>query len=105
MLTAVAIVIADATGRAIPGVVAYLRAPSLPGGFLFDITNGDGYAVFNNVPVPFAGNLKLAGSAAPYGPNGNGEDVNVGGQNVTLRVGPTPASPQDVQLPAAVPFV
>lgn len=105
MLTAVAIVTADASGRPLAGVVAYLRAPSLPGGFLFDITNGDGYAVFNNVPVPFSGTLKLAGAAAPYGTNGNGVDVNVSGQSVTLRVGPTPASPQDVQLPACIPFV
>lgn len=106
MLTAIAIVTADATGRVIAGVACYLRAPQLPGGFLYDVTNNDGYAVFNNVPVPFDGVLKLSGAVQAYGDKGNGAQVQVGAEeNVTLRVGPTPSSPQDIQLPACVPFL
>lgn len=104
MLTALAIVTANASGRVIPGVACYLRAPSLPGGFLYDVTNNDGYAVFNNVPVPFSGVLKLSGPVQAYGDGGNGEAVAVSGQSVTLRVGPTHANPQDILLPACVPF-
>lgn len=103
-LTAVAIVAADASGRVIPGAIAYLSSPAVLGGFLFAITNEKGYAVWKTVPVPFSGVLQLAGAAAPYGsmPDHGGEPVTIpDGQNITIRVGPTPASPQDVQLPPA----
>lgn len=105
MMTAVAVVAADAQGAPMGGVIAYLSSPSLPGGFLFAITNLDGYAVWNAVPQPFTGVLQLAGAAMPYGPNGNGETVTINAVNVTLRVGPTGSNPQDILLPAAVPFV
>ena len=105
MTTAVAIVAATADGKPMGGVIAYLSAPTLPGGFLFAITNNDGYAIWGSVPTPFTGTLQLAGAAMPYGPNGNGEPVGVNAVNVTLRVGPTGANPQDILLPAAVPFV
>lgn len=102
-LTALAIVTADATGRVIPGVACFLRAPELPGGFIYDVTNNDGYASFA-VPIPFNGVLKLSGAAQAYGDKGNGVPVSVNAQDVTLRVGPTASSPQDLQLPACVPF-
>src|SRR5580765_3757471 len=101
MTTALAIVAATSSGQPLGGVVAYLHAPNIPGGFLFAITNNDGYAVWNSVPSPFTGVLQLAGAAKPYGPNGNGEPVSVNAVNVTLRVGPTPSNPQDILLPAA----
>lgn len=104
MMTAVAVVVATSTGQPIGGVIAYLQSPTLSGGFLFAITNNDGYAVWNAVPSPFTGTLQLAGAARPYGPNGNGEAVTINAVNVTLRVGPTPSNPQDILLPAAVPF-
>lgn len=105
MNTAVAIVAATAPDTFLAGVIAYLKSPALPGGFLFAITNGDGYAVWDAVPVPFSGTLQLAGAAASYGPNGNGETVNIPAvNNVTIRVGPSPSNPQDVHLPACSPF-
>jgi hypothetical protein len=103
-VTAVAVVVADASGKAIPGTVAYLKAPELVGGFLFAITNDKGYALWPEVPVPFTGVLQLAAAAAPYGSSADhgGEPVNIpDGNNITIRVGPTPANPQDVQLPPA----
>ena len=99
MITAVALVTADASGRVLPGVVGYLRSPELPNGFLFGITNLDGYVVFNNVPTPFTGTLQLAGAAAYYQ-----QPVSVSGENVTIRVGPSPSNPQDVHLPACTSF-
>ncbi len=102
--TAVAVVTVDANGKAVAGTACYLNAPSLVGGFLFAITNNDGYALWPSVPVPFSGTLQLTGAAKAYGPNGNGEPVTVNGVNVTIRVGPSPANPQDVILPACVPF-
>jgi hypothetical protein len=105
MNTAIAIETKDAGGKVVPGVLALLTSPALPGGLLADVTNGDGYAVWGNIPVPFSGVLKLSGIAAPYGPNGNGEPVTVGGANVTLRVGGAVVNPGDVVLPPCVPFV
>lgn len=102
--TAVAVVTVTVAGKAVAGTVCYLHSPSLPTGFLFAITNDDGYAVWPSVPVPFSGTLQLSGAAAAYGRNGNGEPVTVSGSNVTIRVGPSPSNPQDVQLPACVPF-
>lgn len=105
MNTAVALVAATDAGFVQSGVIAYLQSPSVPGGFLFAITNNDGYAIWPSVPVPFSGTLQLAGAAKAYGPGGNGEKVAIpSAQNITIRVGPTPASPQDVLLPACVPF-
>jgi hypothetical protein len=105
MNTAIAIEAKDAGGKVVPGVLALLTSPALPGGILADVTNGDGYAVWANVPVPFSGVLKLSGIASPYGSNGNGEPVNVAGANVTLRVGGAAVNPGDVVLPACVPFL
>ncbi len=102
MNTALAIVAATADGMPMGGVIAYLTSPS---GFLFAITNNDGYAIWPSVPMPFTGVVQLAGAAMPYGPNGNGEPISVNSVNVTLRVGPTGSNPQDLLLPAAVPFV
>ncbi len=104
-LTAVALVALTDSGQPLPGVLAMLKSPDVPGGILADLTNGDGYMVFNNVPVPFSGVVKLGGAAAPYGPNGNGEAVTVSGDNVTLRIGGQQDNPQDLLLPACVPFV
>lgn len=104
MQTAVALVAKTASGQPVPGVLAMLKSPDVPGGILADLTNGDGYMVFNNVPVPFTGVLKLGGTAAPYGDNGNGVPVSVSGSNVTLRVGGAQDNPQDILLPACVPF-
>jgi hypothetical protein len=102
-MTALATVVTDSFGTPINGAIAYLLAPDLPGGFLFAITNGDGYAKWPAVPVPFSGVLQLAAAAGPYGPNGNGEPVEVPADaiNVTLRVGDSPAKPQDILLPPA----
>ena len=97
MNTTVALVaVAD---RPLAGCIAYLRSPSLPGGFLFGITNGDGYAAFNGVPVPFTGVLQLAGACQYYE-----QLVSISGVNVTIRVGPSASNPQDVQLPACASF-
>ncbi len=108
MQTAVAIVAVTTAGRALAGVLAYLRSPSLPGGFLFAITNPDGYAEWKDVPVPFAGVLELAGSAQWYGDPNNpkvGCPVSIpAAENITLRCGPSLANPQDILLPAVVPF-
>lgn len=101
MNTAVAIVTADAGGTPVSGVIAYLVLPS---GFLFAITNTDGYAVWPSVPVPFSGNLQLAGGAQWYGgPSGQALAI-PNGQNITIRVGPTPSNLQDVLLPPCVRF-
>lgn len=103
--TALAIVTVTADNKPIGGVIAYLYSPELSSGFLFAVTNNDGYAIWPSVPVPFEGTLQLAGSAAPWGPNGNGLAVQVPpASNITLRCGPSPANPQDIQLPAVVPF-
>ena len=103
--TAVAIVTVTAQSQAVAGTVCYLHSPTLPGGFLFAITNNDGYALWPSVPVPFSGTLQLSGGAAVYGPNGNGEPVSIPyAQNITIRVGPSPSNPQDIQLPACSPF-
>ena len=106
MLTAMAIEVAtEGGGTVIPNAICYLHSPSVAGGFLFAITNNDGYAVWPEVPMPFTGKLQLAGTVAPYGPGGNGVDINIAdGTNVTLRVGGKNPSPQDVVLPGAVPF-
>ncbi len=102
--TALAIVTVTAQGKPVAGTICYLHSPSLPTGFLFAITNGDGYALWPSVPMPFSGTLQLSGAAAAYGPNGNGEPVTVAAPNVTLRVGPSPSNPQDLMLPACTPF-
>lgn len=103
MITAVAIVVCDAGGRPIPGAICHLITND--GQFLFAITNGDGYALWPSVSVPMTYVLKLAGAAGIYGPNGNGIPVSLpAASNVTVRVGPSPANPQDPpQLPAASP--
>lgn len=101
MITDVAIVTFDASGKPVVGCAAYLRAPQLPGGFLFDITNALGYALFKNVPVPFAGSVKMTGGCQFYEqPVSVPEAI-----NVTIRVGPSPSNPQDVSLEPCVPFV
>lgn len=97
--TALAIVAVTASGTPVSGCICYLQSPSLPGGFLFAVTNLDGYALWPAVPMPFAGELQIAGAAQYYQQN-----VTVSGSNVTLRCGPSPANPQDVKLPAVVPF-
>src|SRR5258708_7514854 len=101
MNTAIAIDARDESGKVQPGGIAYLLSPAVPGGFLFAITNNDGYAVWPAVPVPFNGVLQLAGTIAPYGPGGNGFPVTIPAnvQNVTIRVGPQAGSPQDIHLP------
>ena len=105
-LTALAIEVATDAGMVIPGTICYLVSPSVTSGFLFAITNNDGYAVWNNVPLPFTGKLQLAAAVMPYGPGGNGVDITLpDGQNLTLRVGHKNFEPQDLQLPGAVPFV
>jgi hypothetical protein len=101
-VTALATVVCDEAGKAIGGAIAYLRSDAIAGGFLFAITKTDGYAIWPRVPVPFSGVLQLAGAAAPYGPMGGGELVEIpDAENITIRVGPSPSNPQDVQLPPA----
>ena len=100
MQTALAIVVATDAGSVIPGAIGTLESKSGAYQLLVGITNKDGYAVFNNVPIPFDGMVKLTGAVQYYE-----APFTVTGQNVTLRVGPTPASPQDVLLPGAIPFV
>jgi hypothetical protein len=101
MTTDVAIVTLDGSGSPVVGCAAYLRAPDLPGGFLFDITNKDGYALFKNVRTPFAGHLRMTAGCQFYE-----EAVAVPDKvNVTIRVGGTGGNPQDVHLPSCVPFV
>jgi hypothetical protein len=99
MLTSVALVTFTGPEKPLSGVVAYLKSPTVPGGFLFAITNNDGYARWDNVPVPFTGTLQLAGSAAYYE-----QPVTLPGIiNVTVRVGPSPSNPQDILLPPCSP--
>lgn len=102
MLTDVAIVTATNDGQIVNGCAVYLRSPSLPGGFLFDITVKDGYALFKNVQVPFEGTLKMTGACQPYE-----QAVSIPNKvNVTIRVGHAGGTnPQDVQLEGCVPFV
>ena len=104
-LTAMAIEVATDGGMVIPGTLCYLKSPSVKEGFLFAITNNDGYAVWNNVPMPFTGKLQLAGAVQAYGPGGNGMDINLDGDSLTLRVGNKNFTPGDPRLPGAVPFV
>jgi hypothetical protein len=97
MLTTVALVaVAD---RPLAGCIAFLKSA----GVLFTgITNGDGYLAFANVGMPFTGTLQLAGACQYYE-----QPIVVNAVNVTLRVGswpPSPPNPQDLQLPACVPF-
>lgn len=99
MQTAIAAVIVTQAGSPIPGAIAHLETGDGKL-LLLDIANVDGYLVFNNVPVPFVGKLKIAGAAQYYE-----QPVSISGNNVTLRVGPSQANPQDLMLPAAVPFV
>src|SRR5438046_1962122 len=69
---------------------------------LMIITNDQGYDVFKRVPVPFVGTLKLQAkdaSGTMYS-----QPVTITGANVTLRVGGTQVSPQDMVLPACIPF-
>lgn len=99
MSTDVALVTVTAEGKPLAGVVAYLQAPGLAQGFLFGITNPDGYALFKGVPEAFSGLLQLSGAAAYYE-----QPVDIKGVNVTIRVGPSHANPQDVVLPACQPF-
>ena len=106
MVTSVAIVVVDSAGRPIPGTITYLKSPDVPGGFLFAITNVNGYALWDRVVVPFTGALQLAGAAQWYGDPNNGQAINIpSDQNVTIRVGPSTHNPQDILLPPAVPFV
>lgn len=107
-MTALAIVTVTSAGAPVSGVIAYLRSPSIDGGFLFAITNPDGYAEWDNVPVPFTGVLELAGAAKWYGDPAN---INLGypvsvppGVNITIRCGPSPHNPQDILCPPVVPF-
>jgi hypothetical protein len=97
-LTAIALEVADATGRKLAGVVAVIKTAD---GTLerMDITNTDGYLVFNQVPVPFDGSVRLSGAAQFYQ-----QAISVDGDNVTLRIGTIGVAP-DINLPPAVPFV
>jgi hypothetical protein len=97
--TALAITTLDAGGKVIPGVIALLRSPQVPGGILGDISNNDGYMIFE-VPMPFSGVLHLGGAAQFYE-----QAISVNGTNVTIRVGGGNHNPQDLMLPACVPFV
>lgn len=97
MNTAVALVAWTADKQPLAGVIAYLQSPT---GFLFAITNTDGYAEWPSVPVPFTGVLQLAGAAQYYQQPVSMPDV----VNVTIRVGDSPSNPQDVHLPACAPF-
>lgn len=97
MNTAVALVAVTADKQPLAGVIAYLQSPT---GFLFAITNTDGYAEWPSVPVPFTGVLQLAGAAQYYQQPVSMPDV----VNVTIRVGDSPSNPQDVHLPPCSPF-
>lgn len=99
MLTALAIVTFSGPNTPVSGCICYLQSPTLPGGFLFAITNADGYALWPAVPMPFAGTLQIAGAAQFYQ-----QPVSVNGSDVTLRCGPSPSNPQDIHMPAVVPF-
>lgn len=98
-LTAIAVVVADATGRVIPGVVGKLSTKDETV-LLMTIANNDGYDVFANVPVPFVGEIRLSSGVVFYT-----QPISIpeGARNVTIRVGPTPSNPQDILLPGAVP--
>ncbi len=98
MQTAVAIVVWTTANQPLAGAIAYLQSPT---GFLFAITNQDGYAIWPEVTLPFAGRLQLAGAAAYYQ-----EPVTISDAvaNVTIRVGASPSNPQDIKLPACAPF-
>ena len=97
-LTAVALVAMTQGGQPVSGAIAFLKT-SDGKELLTDTTNTDGYMVFNNVPVPFVGVVRLAGAVQFYQQN-----VSIAGDSVTLRCGPSPSSPQDIQLPAVSPF-
>ena len=72
------------------------------------VTNKDGYVLFQGVPIPGGQGepgidyaLILGGSVEAYQQPVTLTSVQV---NATLRVGPSHANPQDISLPAAVPF-
>ena len=101
-MTAIAIVVQQADGMPLPLVVGKLETADQT--TLVVVTNDDGYDVFFRVPLPFDGVLKLQardGSGKTYA---QPVTIPAGAVNVTLRVGGTQVNPQDVLLPAAVPF-
>ncbi len=100
MVTAVAIVTKDPSGKDQRCIVGKLEADN--GQLLMVITNDQGYDVFKEVPMPFDGLLKLA-ALDPAGVSYS-YPVHIDGQNVTLRVGGAQDNPQDIPLPACVPF-
>jgi len=101
MVSDVAIVTLDAAGHPVVGCAAYLRSDQVPGGFLFDITNKDGYALFKKVQTPFAGQVRMTGGCQFYE-----SAVSIPDQiNVTIRIGGQGGNPQDVHLEPCVPFV
>lgn len=101
MISDVAIETMDVAVRPVVGCSVYLRSEQLPGGFLFDITNRDGYALFRKVQTPFNGFLRMTSGCEFYEQPITIPDA----INVTIRVGNPAGNAQDVHLPPCVPFV
>lgn len=98
MQSAVALVSATDQGTIVPNAVAILTRND--GTSLTGVSNAQGYIAWANVTLPFSGVLVLTGGAAPYC-----EVVNIPPVvNPTVRVGQSPANPQDVPLPGCSPF-
>lgn len=101
MITAIALVASLEDGTPVAGIPCFLKTDD--GRLLLaDVTNAQGYMVFQGVPTPFDGTIRMGAGVVQYYehrlqiPEAN---------NVTIRCGPSATNPQDVQLPAVVPFV
>ncbi len=102
-ITAVAVVTQTPGGAVVRNVVGKLeRANGTE--LLMVITNDQGYDVFNQVPVPFDGTLKLQGTMTDGNAYSVSVSIPVAAVNVTLRVGGMQVNPQDIVLPPVVPF-
>lgn len=104
MITAVAVETIQAGGAVARCIVGKLETEDGMT-LLMTIGNEQGYDIFKRVPLPFVGQLHLQG----LDPEGKAYVQNVsipdGAVNVTIRVGGTQVNPQDILLPAVVPFV
>lgn len=99
-LTAIAVVVKDPQGLPLKGVIGTLKLSTLPQSLTF-ITNADGYVEANGVPFPFEGELQIGGAAVALD---KAVAVSITQPNTTIRFGEAATNPQDIVLPAAIPF-
>jgi hypothetical protein len=103
MITAVAIVVKDPSGKDLVNVVGKLETEDGMT-LLMIISNNEAYDIFKRVPLPFDGLLKLQANGTDGKAYIQPVHIPEGANNVTLRVGGAQDNPQDILLPAAVPF-